>query len=481
MYNAQMKDTLLMVSLSLSGVLCLGAPSSAQKSSPTETAKPPEYVLVRRLSDADIAKKREGSFFTGLPEISSDPVAGQGFGLRGNFFRNGKRSDPLFAYTPYSEKLTVNAQFTTGQARELVMSYDKPYINGSRWRVKVDFKARQDPTNLYFGITQATLGNLTLPTAGPGGATYSTFSEYEKARKTLRDGGPGEAAKVTDSLSNRFQDSELMLNVKADYALGDKGRWRVLGGYEIQRLDYKTFGGRPASAVDPATGASLKAPNGTPLLDRNSAAGTAIGLDGGLVSILQQALIYDTRDFEPDPTRGMYFEIGNEYSARAIGSQFDFDKLMIQVKTFHKLPVGPRTVLAGRFAVGNIFGKNAPFFEYQDQWSPDGSINALGGARSLRGFRANRFMARSMWFTNWELRARLGEKKIAGQRFALALVPFFDAGTVRDRWQSLNFDDIRYSYGVGGRLAWNQSTIISLDIGKSGEDNLLFFGIGQPF
>ena len=470
------------ISLSLLGLLLVSVPSYAQKpASSTGEQAVPAYVLVRRLSDTDVAKKREGGFFTGLPEISSDPVAGQGFGLRGNYYNNGKRSDPLFAYTPYREKLAVNIQATTGQARELILSYDRPYIDGSRWRVKVDFKARQDPTNLYFGITQATLGNLTLPTAGPGGATYDTFSEFEKARKTLRDGGAGEAAKVTDALSNRFQDSELMLNIKADYALGNQGRWRVLNGYEIQRLDFKTFGGRQASAVDPVTGAPLNAPNGIPLLDRDAAAGTAIGLDGGLVSILQQALIFDTRDFEPDPTKGLYFEIGNEYSSGAIGSQFDFDKLMIQAKTFHKLPFGPRTVLAGRLAVGNIFGNNAPFFEYQDQWSPDGSINALGGARSLRGYRANRFMARSMWFTNWELRTRLVEKKIAGQRFALSVVPFVDAGTVRDRWQSLNFNDIRYSYGIGGRLAWNQSTIISMDIGKSGEDKLLFFGIGHSF
>jgi hypothetical protein len=31
--------------------------------------------------------------------------------------------------------------------------------------------------------------------------------------------------------------------------------------------------------------------------------------------------IYDTRDFEPDPTSGYYFEIANEYSGKYIGSQ----------------------------------------------------------------------------------------------------------------------------------------------------------------
>jgi hypothetical protein len=29
-----------------------------------------------------------------------------------------------------------------------------------------------------------------------------------------------------------------MLNLKADYALGN-GKWRVMGGYEIQNLSYK--------------------------------------------------------------------------------------------------------------------------------------------------------------------------------------------------------------------------------------------------
>jgi len=204
-------------------------------------------------------------------------------------------------------------------------------------------------------------------------------------------------------------------------------------------------------------------------------------LQGGVVSILQQSLIYDTRDFEPDPTRGVYFEIANELSLPAIGSQFLFDKLFLQARVYKKLPFGPRTVFAARIGAGNIFGDNAPFFEFQDQWSPDGSINALGGARSLRGYVANRFLGRAVAFANAELRVRLGEKVIAGQRFGLNVVPFVDVGTVRDQWAKLNLDKLRWSYGIGLRLAWNQSTIISFDIGKSDEGQLIFLGIGQPF
>ena len=436
------------------------------------------FIKSKRMSDDDLAKKREGTFFTGIPDFSSDPVTGFGFGLRTNTYWNGNRDNPLFPYTPYLAKLKANAAYYTSNARELVLSLDVPYYKGTRWRFKIDFKAQQNPANLYFGLTESTLGKLRLPS--DENTTFSTYREFDGARKTLRPGGVGEADFVTDALSNRFRESEYMLNLKADYALGN-GKWRIMGGYEIQHLSYATFEGMEAEAIDPITGQTTNAPNGISLLRRDFEDGLISGVEGGWVSIIQTALIFDTRDFEPDPTKGYYFEIANEYSSKYIGSQFDFNKLFIQGRAYQKIPVGKRTVLAGRFGAGNIFGNNAPFFEFQDQWSPEGSINALGGRQSLRGYRANRFLARSMWFTNVELRVRLAETKLGKQRFAFGVAPFFDAGTVRDRWQDLNFKNIKTSYGGGLRIAWNQSTILSFDYGHSKEDRLFYFGIGQAF
>lgn len=436
------------------------------------------FIKSKRMSDADLEKKKEGTFITGIPDFSSDPVTGFGFGARTNIYWNGNRDNPLFPYTPYLMKLTANAAYYTSNARELILKLDVPYYKGTRWRFKVDFKAQQNPANLYFGLTESTLGQLRLPS--DENTTFSTYAAFDRARKTLRPGGVGEADFVTDALSNRFRETEYMLNLKADYALG-KGKWRIMGGYEIQHLSYATFEGMEAEAIDPITGQTTTAPNGISLLRRDFEDELISGVDGGWVSIIQTALIFDTRDFEPDPTKGYYFEIANEYSSKYIGSQFDFDKLFIQGRAYQKIPVGKRTVLAGRFGVGNIFGNNAPFFEFQDQWSPEGSINALGGRQSLRGYRANRFLARSMWFTNVELRVRLAETKLGKQRFAFGVAPFFDAGTVRDRWQELNFKNIKTSYGGGLRIAWNQSTILSFDYGRSKEDRLFYFGIGQAF
>lgn len=436
------------------------------------------FIKSKRMSDDDLAKKREGTFFTGIPDFSSDPVTGFGFGLRTNTYWNGNRDNPLYPYTPYLAKLKANAAYYTSNAREIALSIDVPYYKGTRWRFKIDFKAQQNPANLYFGLTEATLGQLRLPS--DENTTFSTYKEFDRARKTLRAGGVGEAAFVTDALSNRFIETEYMLNLKADYALGN-GIWRIMGGYEIQHLSYATFEGMEAEANDPITGQNTTAPNGISLLRRDFEENLISGVEGGWISIIQTALIFDTRDFEPDPTKGYYFEIANEYSSEYIGSQFDFNKLFIQGRAYQKLPFGKRTVLAGRFGAGNIFGNNAPFFEFQDQWSPEGSINALGGRQSLRGYRANRFLARSMWFTNIELRIRIAETKLGKQRFAFGIAPFFDAGTVRDRWQNLNFENIKTSYGGGLRIAWNQSTILSFDYGRSKEDKLFYIGIGQAF
>jgi hypothetical protein len=47
-----------------------------------------------------------------------------------------------------------------------------------------------------------------------GGPTYIVLI-HDRARKTLRSGEVGEAPFVTDALSNRFRETEYMLNLKA--------------------------------------------------------------------------------------------------------------------------------------------------------------------------------------------------------------------------------------------------------------------------
>jgi hypothetical protein len=54
------------------------------------------FIKSKRMSDADLAKKREGTFITGIPDFSSDPVTGFGLGVRTNVYWNGQANKSVF-------------------------------------------------------------------------------------------------------------------------------------------------------------------------------------------------------------------------------------------------------------------------------------------------------------------------------------------------------------------------------------------------
>jgi outer membrane protein assembly factor BamA len=72
-----------------------------------------------------------------------------------------------------------------------------------------------------------------------------------------------------------------------------------MSGYEIQHLSYKTL--KVKKQRHQITGEEASAPNGFSLLQRDFSQEKF--RPKWWISILQTALIYDTRDFEPDPTK----------------------------------------------------------------------------------------------------------------------------------------------------------------------------------
>lgn len=84
------------------------------KTNPTDS---PSFIRSKKMSDSDLAKKKEGTFITGIPDFSSDPVTGFGLGLRSNIYWNGNRDNPLFPYTPYLMRLKANAAYYTSMLK----------------------------------------------------------------------------------------------------------------------------------------------------------------------------------------------------------------------------------------------------------------------------------------------------------------------------------------------------------------------------
>jgi outer membrane protein assembly factor BamA len=308
-----------------------------------------------------------------------------------------------------------------------------------------------NPNLLYFGITaNQSLQGLSYTDANGNVVNNATYSDYENNFLTS-----------PNQFYNTYNKKEAVLNVSLEHSYL-QGRMRALIGYEIAGVDMSAF-------------------QSNALIQQDFNNKKILGLGNYNIAIAQVGLIYDTRDLEPDPNNGIFAELTNELSLKSIGSFYDFNKTFFHFNYYKKIFPGTfkRLVFAGRASIGHTAG-DAPFFEYQDQWSSEGSIEGLGGPNTLRGFKQSRFLGRTMSFNNFELRWRFAQTRIAKQHLEFSAVPFFDVGGVWDEGISLQ-NNWRSSEGLGLRIGWNESTILRFDYAVSKEDQQFFFNLAHAF
>lgn len=411
---------------------------------------------LKKLDSLELNEKREGTYVTGIPDISSDPINGFGYGAEGSIIFNGKKNNPFFEYTPYLTKLDVALFNTSKQQREIILTLDKPYAFHTKWRLRGEIAYEINPNLLYFGVTDNTLntlGDLSKKDHVPL-PTYNgdNYSDYEN---TLTN-------KYVNY--NEYTKEEYILNISGEYSLFDS-KMRVLLGFEAAGLNITTENDSISRIKNDQKNNGL------------------LGVGKSNIIFIQSGLVYDTRDFEPDPNRGIFAEITNEFSNQAIGSDYSMDKLFVHVKGYQRLLAKyfKKLIFASRLGIGYTYG-NSPFFEYQDEWSSEGSIEGLGGPHTIRGYKQSRFLDRGMYFFNTELRVRFAQFNILRQNISLGAVPFFDMGSVFEKTnQIFRSNRIRYSEGLGLRIGWNLSTILRFDYAVSQEDHQFFFTFDHAF
>jgi hypothetical protein len=433
----------------------------------------------KKLSDEDLKDKKEGFYVTAVPELSSDPINGFGYGLEGSLFFNGKKSDPFFNYTAYRGKLDVALFLTTNNQREIGLKLDIPYLFSSKWRLRVEASYETNPNLLYFGTTEKSLAPFSYYPANDSSTEVVNNASYDKYSNNLDYLQNGN----TNHYYNGYTSEESKLNVSAERAYLDS-KLRLLAGFEVSSVKIGTYDNKSfKGALDPVTGDKVMANNSPTLISNDFKSGKIVGLGNNIITILQTGIVYDTRDLEPDPNKGMFAELTNEFSNKIIGSKFNFNKTFAQVKVYKKLfpSAFKKLIFASRLGMGYIAG-NAPFFEYQDLWSSEGNITGLGGPFTLRGYKQSRFLGRVMNYANFELRYRFVAFNIFKQHIAFSAVPLFDIGGVWDNLSRIGkFSNYRYSEGMGLRIAWNVNTILRFDYAISKEDKQFFFNFGHAF
>jgi len=447
----------------------------------------------KRLPEFEREDKKEGTFLTGIPRFEFDPIRGFGIGGNAFLFFNGTKDDPFFEYTPYRHRISTEFFiFENGRVR-YAFNYDSPYIFNTKWRMRADAVLWEDPEAQYWGIGRSSLNPLQFTDKATGQMrTFNRVADYEENLARLDANGR------TDVFYNNLIQREQLYNILAERIFAG-GKGRFMFGYEALFTNFESYRGQEVAEALDADGNEVTATHNTTLIDKQMVDGTweRFNLSGfdrnnpdrryNFTSMLAAALIWDTRDFEPDPTKGVFLEYSHEYSAPWLGSQFNFHKFMVQGQVIHTVAKWrenkSRLTFAGLAAFGHIFGSKINFIEMWDLSSQAeaGGILVLGGERSLRGFREARFLAPTVALVNLEMRARFYDFKVLNQHIALGVTPFFDFGSVWDSPSQMSFTKWKGAPGVGGRIAWNQSTILRMDYARSREGGQFFFGFGHIF
>jgi hemolysin activation/secretion protein len=137
-------------------------------------------------------------------------------------------------------------------------------------------------------------------------------------------------------------------------------------------------------------------------------------------------------------------------------------------------------VLAGR-VLFQAQSHGVPFFSMNTLPFTDDPRAGLGGHRTLRGYRQDRFVGPVMSLANAEVRWTFAHATAWHQKFAFIAAPFFDVGRPFDSLAALTPHGWQTSYGGALRISWNLATIVTIDYGVSHEDTGFYINFNHIF
>ncbi|TAL32982.1 MAG: hypothetical protein EPN93_15055 [Spirochaetes bacterium] len=401
-----------------------------------------------KMDKETLENKIEGWYPTGLPLINYSSDEGFGYGLRGYIYYDGNKDDPYYDVAPYF--LQMYAQFfqTTNGVQYHELNVDMPYFMGTKFRIMTALVYEKNLNANYFGLGAK---NATRPLTDNTGDTHSTYSGF----LDYTEENEGYAKWYNYTITKPKYFFSLFRKLPANF--------QVMAGVEFKKVTIETWDGDKFDGDNQVETLLYR--------DRN----IVPGYKGGWTNYARFGAGYDTRDYEPDPNRGVYVDYCIEVSTPALGSEYSFYKNTFGARTYLN-PVKP---LVFAFRVGyTTAAEDIPFYEQNWFGFPLSRKNGLGGNWTLRGYKADRFVGRTMTLANVEARWRFAGVSGAGQKFDFKLVGFADTGCVYDEAADPvtkpRFADYHHSFGGGLVIAWNQATIIHFYAGFSKEDMGIF-------
>lgn len=205
---------------------------------------------------------------------------------------------------------------------------------------------------------------------------------------------------------------------------------------------------------------------------------------GGDVNLLKVGLVYDTRDNEPNPMRGIWAEMVMAVAPSPINDGADWSKLALTYRQYFTLKADLLSLATRLGYQGTVWGSPPWYMQSYmiNSLTRSTTVDGLGGGRSLRGILRNRVVGDAVCYGNLELRWKVVRTYWKRQNFYLALSGFFDTGRVlkdhpiqqllvpahlRDYYFNQPDDGWHSSLGLGFHVAMNENFVLAVDYGRA--------------
>ncbi|MHC1776869.1 MAG: BamA/TamA family outer membrane protein [Lentimicrobium sp.] len=418
-------------------------------------------------------KAKTGLSFGALPAVAFDSDLGFQYGLLGNLFQYGDGS----TYPDYRWSLYGEWSRTTRGSGINQLFFDSKYLLPHQIRITADFSFLTERALDFYGFNgyEAVYNPAFEDDAD---SAYISRVYYRHERKLAR---------ITLDFQRKI--NELPLRWLAGYGYFNSR----IGSVDIDRLNK----GRDEED---------KLPEVDGLYDKYVGWGMIPGeeADGGIHNFVKLGLVYDTRDNEANPNKGIWTELVMMTAPRFLGNtETAYTKLAITHRQYITLK---RDVLTFAYRLGwqGTIDGHVPFYMQPymvNTFTRTTKNDGLGGARSLRGILRNRIVGDDFVYGNFELRYKFWKFYRWKQNFYFSLNAFSDMGLVT---KNISIDkelipdeenysdyfaekdkDLHISYGGGLRLAMNQNFIVAVDYGLAGDkrdgDSGLYINLGFLF
>ncbi len=213
--------------------------------------------------------------------------------------------------------------------------------------------------------------------------------------------------------------------------------------------------------------------------------------NGGNTTQIRLGLVYDSRDHNSDPTRGIYAE-GNLVAAPDFIDRKGYGNLSLTLLWRQYIPIyQDKLTLAYRLGAQNRLAGKTPWYMINNlntMFFHKMYTEGLGGSVTLRGVNRNGVIGEGFAFGNLELRWRVVNFQFINQNWTVAFVPFFDAGLVTQPFREEEMkqaggegapdhdpafecyagkEGVHTSAGAGVKLIMNRNLIIAVDMGRA--------------